>query len=143
MGANMINDTTPNFALPLPHPQNNMAEDCPRIRKSLGMLDALLKDEQNANAASALETAKLVKNIDEVAKSARSDASAALKAAQNAKGGGLYVDVPIDQVPADVLAGMAVGQFITVPEADGAGGVAARWAFVAELHVGGGNARAV
>lgn len=120
----MINDTTPNFALPLPHPQNNMAEDCPRIRKSLGMLDALLKDEQNANAASALETAKLFKNIDEVAKSARSDASAALKAAQNAKGGGLYADVPIDQVPADVLAGMAVGQFITVPEPVASGGSA-------------------
>ena len=38
----MIDDRTPAQALPLPHPQNLLQEDVPRLRLALALLDELL-----------------------------------------------------------------------------------------------------
>ena len=38
----MIDDRTPAQALPLPHPQNLLQEDVPRLRQALALLDELL-----------------------------------------------------------------------------------------------------
>ena len=47
-----ITDTTPNYALPLPHSDNIMAEDAMRIRQALQKTDAELKNlADKANAA--------------------------------------------------------------------------------------------
>lgn len=56
------NDTTTNYALELPHPDNHMSEDCQRIRNALVKLDAELKNKLdpsgNAATASKLATAR-------------------------------------------------------------------------------------
>lgn len=132
MSANIIDQRTANLGMPLPNVNNMQDQDCGRIAESLRMLDAAhgkvrtdlaAVTEQSANAARDADTAiGKANDAASVAQSAATAAASALEAAQNAKGASLYVDVPIDQVPADVLAGMAVGQFITAPEADGVGG---------------------
>lgn len=145
MSANIIDQRTANLGLPLPNVNNMQDQDCGRIAESLRMLDAAhgkvrtdlasvrvevgedlaAVTEQSANAARDADTAiGKANDAASVAQSAATAAASALEAAQNAKGAALYADVPIDQVPADVLAGMAVGQFITAPEPVASGGSA-------------------
>lgn len=45
----MAEELTPNLALPLPHPSNNMDEDVARLRDALTMLDAAVASKASAD----------------------------------------------------------------------------------------------
>lgn len=120
MSTSIIDQRTANLGLPLPNVNNMQDQDCSRIAESLRMLDTAHGKARMDLAAVTEQSATAARD----AATAIGKANDAASLAANAQGGGFYSDVPIDQVPADVLAQLKVGQFITAPVPAAPGGSA-------------------